>query len=149
MCTMLTTSKNQQRARYYWWTPYSKAVDVSFSSHFSFPCDVMIVKFDAKAKSSLSCMTLMWFFIKFVFLFPHKFTQFLCSLLKFTFFIILLDLLRIYRHTFFIKPSPNPSYLHLFDTFTSLKLRDWKIHLCLINFSFYFYMLGVGPIFVN
>ena len=147
MRTMLTTSKNQQRARYYWWTSYSKAVDISFSSHFSFPCDVMIVKFEAEAKSSLYCMALSWF-IKIIFSFPHRFTQFLCFLFKFRFFyVILFNLLWIHRHNFLSNHHWNWDIYTYLTTFMLLKLRDWKIHLCLIHFPFYFYMLGMWPIF--
>jgi len=147
MCTMLTTSKNQQRARYYWWTPYSKAVDVSFSSHFSFPCDVMIVKFEAEAKSSLYYMALSWF-IKIIFSFPHKFTQFLCFLFKFRFFTSYYSIYCESIGTLFLSNHHWIRHIYTYlTTFMLLKLRDWKIHLCLIHFPFYFYMLGMWPIF--
>ena len=93
--------------------------------------------------------TLSWF-IKIIFSVPHKFTQFLCFLFKFRFFyIILFNLLWIHRHNFLSNHHWNWDIYTYLTTFMSLKLRDWKIRLCLIHFTFYFYMLGMWPIFSN
>ena len=65
------------------------------------------------------------------------------------FYVILFNLLWIHRHTFLSNHHWIRHIYTYLTTFMLLKLRDWKIHLCLIHFPFYFYMLGMWPIFSN